>query len=451
MDETTFSPELDDVIRQSYGAPEIRSKFVDHTYNDLMMRADQKSTRTARKILRLRFGLGLAAVLFLFGLIFGQMPEGQALAESIRHFFTIATVTEIPVTDPNLLNTPTLAPTFAVTLAPAVETKPTKTPFPTPEGFTLEDTQACQTDPYGYRCKIAWAEKKAGFDLKEFPSDPLEMRFDELYIEDGNEVWIRYSRVGGGSYLSLVQGPDHGLNKFGVGVPEDSIQQVMVGEYPGEYVAGTFGVGMGETSYSWKQDGGKYSLLWSDGERLLEIISHGCVGITHYCSEEELINLALSLVDESEPSNGPRADYLKSVEEAEEISGFDVLEPGLLPEGFKFSYGKYDKEKSEIKLSYKPVDSEQFHFADLEIWQIPLDQYNSSSSDHWVYAIGEPVNINGQSGKFIDHRDSNGKFYSGSVMWQTDKLVVILTISASDAYGGTFTRDQVLEIARSVK
>ncbi|MHB1384724.1 MAG: DUF4367 domain-containing protein [Bellilinea sp.] len=451
MNKTTLSPELDDVIRQSYEVPPVRSEFVNRTYDDLMKRADRKSMRSNRTVLRLRFGLGLAAVLLLFGLIFGQMPEGQALAESIRHFFKIAAVTEIPVTDPNLLSTPTLAPTFAVTLAPAVNTEPTKTPPPTPEGFTLEDTQACQTDPYGYRCKIAWAEKKAGFDVKEFPSDPLEMRFDELYIKDSNEVWIRYSAVRGGTYLSLVQRPDNGYTKYGVGVPEDSVQQVMVGEYPGEYVAGLFAVGMGETSYSWKQDGGKYSLRWADGERWFEIINFGCVGITQYCSEEELINLALTLVDKSAPFNGPRADFLKNVKEAEEISGFDVLEPGILPDGFKFSSGRYDKDKSEIVLSYKPADPDQWHFANLEIFQIPLDRYSYPDSSDSDNVTLEPVNINGHSGTlFFDH-EGNDKYIFGSVKWQTDEWVFILTLHATDAYGGTFTREQVLEIARSVK
>lgn len=450
MNKTTYSPELDDVILQSYGVPEIRSEFVNRTYDDLIKLADQKSMRSNHTGLRLRFGLGLAAALLLFGMVFAKMPEGQALAESIKHFFKISTVTEIPVNNPELLNTPTLAPTFAVTLAPAVNTESTKTPFPTPEGFTIEDTQACQADPYGYRCKIAWAEKKAGFEIKEFPADPLEMRFEELYVADSKVVQISYARVGGGSFLYLVQGPDYGFNKYGVGVPEGSVQQVMVGEYPGEYVAGTFGVGPGETSYTWKSSG-KYSLRWSDGERWFEIINFGCVGITQYCSEEELINLALTLVDESTPSNGPRADFLKNVKEAEEISGFDVLEPGILPEGFKFSSGRYDKDKSEIVLSYKPADPDQWHYANLEIWQIPLDQYSYPDSSDSDNVTLEPVNINGHSGTLFFNHEGNDKYILGSVKWQTDEWVFILTLHATDAYGGTFTREQVLEIARSVK
>ncbi|MHB1118896.1 MAG: hypothetical protein ACYC11_02420 [Bellilinea sp.] len=449
MNKTTLSPELDDVIRQSYDVPPVRSEFVNRTYDDLMKRADRKSMRSNRTVLRLRFGLGLAAVLLLFGLIFGQMPEGQALAESIRHFFKIATVTEIPVTDPNLLNTPTLAPTFAVTLAPAVNAAPTNTPLPTPEGFTFEDTQACQTDPYGYYCKIAWAEKKTGFDIKEFPADPLEMRFEELYVEESKVVWINYARVGGGAYLHLVQGPDTGFNKFGVGVPEDTVQQVVVGEYPGEYVAGTFGVGMGETSYSWKP-GGKYSLRWSDGSRWFEIISFGCVGRNEqFCAAEGLVELALSLVDEPIPSEDPRADNLTSVEEAEAISGFPLQEPQILPEGFSFHHGTYDVQLAEIRLNYG-ANGYDLGAVSIILRQIPNDQFWLNSGETWDEFPGERVDINGQPGIY-DTQISNNT-YSYHVIWQSDKLIIQLWIDTSELwYGATFTREQVLEIARSVK
>lgn len=449
MNKTTYSPELDDVIRQSYGVPEIRSEFVNRTYDDLMKRAEQKSMRSNRTGLRLRFGLGLAAALLLFGMVFAKMPEGQALAESIKHFFKIATVTEIPVTDPNFLNTPTFAPTFAVTLVPAVNAAPTKTPPPTPEGFTADEYDACKTDPNSYTCRIAWAEKKAGFDIKEFPADPIDKRFENVLVTNG-EVRINYKRVGGGDFLQFIQGLGTEFSSMSGSVPEESIQQVMVGDYPGEFVQGLFAVGPGETTYSWRTDGSKFSLRWSDGERWYEIIQMGCVGgVEYYCNADGLIRLALSLVDEPVPSEDPRADNLTSVEEAEAISGFPLQEPQILPEGFSFHHGTYDAQLSEIRLNYG-ANGYDLWAVSIILRQIPNDQFWLNSGETWDEFPGERVDINGQPGIYSTHISNNN--YSYDVIWQSDKLIIQLWIDTSELwYGATFTREQVLEIARSVK
>lgn len=443
MNETVNRPELDEIIRQSYGVPEIRPEFIKSVRHDLMKRAAQKSTSNPRRSLRLSFGLGLAAALLLLGLIFGQMPEGQALAESIKHFFKITTQTEIPLTNPSDFAIPTYAPTFSVTLAPAVIAVPTKTPLPTPEGFTLDDTQACQTDPHGYRCKIAWAEKKVGFEIKEFPADPQDMRFEELHVEESKFVYISYVRVSGGSLLYLIQGPDLGYTKYGVGVPAEHVQQVMVGEYPGEYVAGGFGIGPGETSYSWKS-GGKYSLRWSDGEREFEITSYGCSG-GRDCTAEELTELALSLVDEPVPSGALRADHLKSIEEAEQISGLTLLEPKMLPEGFSFHHGTYDAELGEVKLYYS-ASGYELGAVSIILRQIPADQFWKNSGETWEEFSGKAVDVNGQPG---DYQSSGENSYS--LLWQNRNMVIVLDVVSTEWYGGTFTEEQILEIARSVK
>jgi hypothetical protein len=53
MNKWTSTPQFEENVRQSFGAPEIRSEFVDQVYGDLMQRADAKS-RKSRPLLGLR-------------------------------------------------------------------------------------------------------------------------------------------------------------------------------------------------------------------------------------------------------------------------------------------------------------------------------------------------------------------------------------------------------------
>ncbi len=427
------------VMRKAYAVPEIRSEFVNRVHAELMRRADSQAVKVARKGFVLRFGLGFAVVLLL-AMFFAKAPEGQALADSIKHFFKIATVTEIPITEPNLLVTPTFASPFAVSLAPAASA-PTEAPLPTPEGFTLAKTQACQTEPYGYACKLAWAEKKVGYDIKELPTDPAEYSFEGVYVQGINDVQINYERIGGGSYLYLLQGPGGEFTSLGAGVPEDSIQQVLVGKYPGEYVVGIYAAKPGETAYKWVP-AGKYSLRWADGERWYEINAYGCVGREDLCSAEGLIKLALSLVDQSVPAEGPRADHLVSFAEAEQISGLSLLKPAILPEGFVFDYGTYNADLKEIRLNYHPIGYDP-GVAEISL----LQSLQQNPGGTWDRFTGETVDINGQTGKYM----SNDAF-THAVVWQSGDLEIRMLITLSDLwYGGTFTKEQVLEIARSVQ
>ncbi len=435
---------MDEIIRQSYGVPEIRPEFVNHTYDILVQRAGIKSTHSARKVIRLRFGLGLAAALLLFGLIFAKMPAGQALAESIKHFFNISTTTEIPVPNPDGIVAPTHASAFQVTLLPADLAAPTDTPVPTPEGFNAFEYEACKTDPSSYTCKIAWAEKKAGFDIKEFPADPIDKKFENVYVTNG-EVWIEYKRVGGGDFLRIGQGLGSQFSSMSGSVPEESIRQVMVGDYPGEFVQGLYAAGSGETVYTWKTDGSKFSLRWSDGERWYEIIQMGCVGIEHYCDAEGLIQLALSLVDQPVPANMLRADNLKSIQEAEEISGLTLLEPKMLPEEFSFHHGTFDAQLGEIKLYYS-AGGYDLGAVSIILRQIPAEQFWKNSGETWQEFTGKDVTINGQDGLY---QSSDGNYQS--LIWQSGDMMIVLEVVSTEWYGGTITEEQVLEIAQSLE
>lgn len=437
-----FTPHpLDDVIRRSYDVPEIRPEFVSAFSADLMQSANKRAAKNTSRNLTMRFGLGFATIALLLSIFFTQAPAGRALAESIGRFFKVSSVIEIPLGNPNQVAMPTYAPTFSVTLVPVASNGLTETPLPTPEGFTLVDSRACEVEPFGYTCQLAWAEKKVGYDLKELPKDPTEYRFDKVFVQGNNDVQINYERIAGGSYLYFLQGQGSEFTSTGTGVPADAIQSVMVGENHGEFVAGVYAVAPGQATYKWYPDS-KYSLRWADGERWFEINVSGCVGREDLCSAEGLIEVALSLVNQPVPTEGIRADHLTNFTEAEQISGLSILKPTILPEGFVFTYGTYDAALKEIRLNYDPTGYEP-GVAQISLWQSLIEDPAVTLNGF----TGETFDINGQPGKY-----SSPDNFTHTIVWQSGDLEIRMVVTLSDLwYGGTFTKEQILEIARSVK
>jgi len=436
---------FEEIVQNSYNVPPISGEFYGKLYAEVMSHAGNMQTVRKNSITRLRFAFGLTILLALVFLFMVLTPQGKAFAESIKHLFVTTDITEIPIDDPNIIASPTFVPTFEVTLIPATESG-VKENFISPEIASLSSSDpVCEEDPKGYSCQIAKAERKVGFDLKELPADPYTFKFSELYITQSDEVWINYERIGGGSYLLLYQAIGDMSSMYG-SVPEDSIQEVKVGEYFGEYVIGNYFSDSSSSSYKWGYHG-TYRLRWTEGERKFELRHDGCVDLRYeFCtSPEQLIRIAEALVYQPEPRSELRADYLKSPEEAALISGFTILTPTILPEGFVFDHGTYDTELKQIRLSYTPT-SYVPGTAELLIVIRPLLEISANPGENWS-TEGESVVINGNQGFY-----SSDGLYNHAVSWEEYGMQFNVSIYTSEiVFGGGFTKDQVLEIARSLQ
>jgi hypothetical protein len=446
MNRENMNTKFEELVQNSYNIPSISGDFYNNLYAELMSHAEKKRASPKISSIRVRYALGLSILLALVFLFIAFTPQGKAFAESIKHLFVTTDITEIPIDDPQTVASPTFVPTFEVTLIPATESE-VKENFISPEIAVLSSTDpACEEDPNGYSCQIAKAERKIGFDLKELPSDPYTFKFSELYITQSDEVWIHYERVGGGSYLLLYQAIGDMSSMYG-SVPEDSIQEVKVGEYFGEYVVGNYFSDAPSSSYKWGYHG-TYRLRWTEGERRFELRHDGCVDLRYeFCSSspDKLIRIAESLVYDPIPSSELRADYLKSPEEATLISGFTILSPTILPEGFVFDHGNYDTDLKQIRLSYTATSSDP-GTTEILIVIRPLIEIAANPGEDWSVE-GESVDINGYPGFY-----SSGSPYNHAVSWEENGMRITISFYASEtAFGGGFTKDQVLEIARSLQ
>ena len=190
--------------------------------------------------------------------------------------------------------------------------------------------------------------------------DRKGMKFSKVTFDPDQQVFeTEFIVISGGGYLYLRQGNGDFLagsewNK----APADAIEQVMVNGNYAELVSGGFVVYPNATSAVW-EPGGSLVLRWREGGLWFSLEKLGDPCPIEWITEEEIIKLAGSLVNERQVDAFPPLDpeYLTSVEAAEKLAGFDVLAPTLLPEGYELKRVVWADEV--VRLLYGPKSSSQ--------------------------------------------------------------------------------------------
>jgi hypothetical protein len=395
-------------------------------------------------------GFVIIAVLVLFSLV------GEALADNLRHLFQPVSADELPTLSSELLATPTFAPTFVVTLSSVQEVSPQGKSPPSPMEAIPETTtsdaisqvpnnslNACHTDPYGYTCQIDKAERITGFDAREFPADPPEFRFSKVYAEPGY-ISIEYKVIGGGGYLYLNQGMGKDFPTFTGAAQESAIEPVQVGDNPGEYLEGNYVYG-GEYNQTTWLPCCRQRLRWTDGENWYELDKVSAMPQTDYMTRDVMIQMATELVNQPDPLQSPRLDYLVSLDEVIQVVEFSIITPTLLPDEFNFDYATHDRDLAQLRLNYSPPDGEGI--ARIVILQTPIDKVHLAPGDNGEPLEGESVDINGNAGIYFSTDP-----YSHTLTWKSGEIRIKLLVYSSEIwYGGSFTKDQILEIAKSMQ
>lgn len=245
----------------TYAIPEIRFEFVNHTYDELLQCADQKSIRSTRQGLRLRFGLGMAASLIV--VVFFLTPQGQALAQEMLQFFTRAENNELPVQS------------FPLTPLPVSGTR-------TPNPASIIDANL----------EITEVELQAGYDVFEPSWIPSNLTFAGASIEDPIivRIFYRYMDTNG---LVFRQEPVPGAkdcelcNMVG---PEASVAEVAIGNTTGEYVEGVWK--LTEQGPVWESDPYLKTMRWQMNGMAFELLY---MGPPDTLSMEDMIAIAESI------------------------------------------------------------------------------------------------------------------------------------------------------------
>ncbi len=319
-------------------------------------RLEARPRPQGKAALRPRLGYaGLAAVLLILaGTIFFLTPSGRGVAQSVMRFFSVAESDTLPL------------PTGQPTEAPP----PTRTPAPTQIAALQEVTPAGQAlPPQSYpsatpapqgNLTLDEAQALAGFELRVPGILPPGYRLDNvIYDPQTGEVMQFYG------FHPYMAGEQFILHQR-LSRPEDvigasaEVKQLTIGGMVVEYVGGSwFNDASGDTE-TWQPASIFHTFCWMEGGAYftLEILfDDNDTWSPAYWTEDgmsAMVEIVMGLRDDFPALLN--ANYLLSVEQAEQISGLDLLAPAVLPEGFIFARGVYDAETGLVGLFYQPED-----------------------------------------------------------------------------------------------
>ena len=391
------------------------------------------------KQLRLAIGFGVALVLVI--LIFTLTPVRETFAQVMQNFFKIKEIEQVATYPAEEFKTPTNAPTFAATISTI---EPTSALVLLPDPTQDPTLSSCYEDLNGSACKIAQAEKRAGFDAKQFPSDPEGLRL--AHVESNtNQIIMEYHYINHGNFLFLKQGIAEEFPDFG-GVPEDAIEDVLIGYFPGEFAAGMY-VNVGDPPIVQWLETDRYRLRWMEGNHWFEIDS--ITGMPPdpgtYGDRDRLIGMAMSLVFQAEQQD-LRPEFITNIQDAALLAGFIPQEPQVLPQGFQFDHGEYDEELNTLSLIYTH-GGENLLYGAVTLMQTTHETMALNPTLFQYDLEWEEVSINGFSGRYYSTDD-----FHHLANWTTNEATFLLEIWINKwDYGATMTKYQVLDIANSVR
>lgn len=264
------------------------------------------------------------------------------------------------------------------------------------------------SDPAGrYTCQVGKAAAAAGFTPWQFPAALPGMQFEHTDYHAG---WTALWYTGEAGGLGVVQS----LENFAAreqdtwfSVPAGAIQRVTVAGQPGEYVKGEFTARPGESQATWDANSMQERLRWKNGGYWFQVVKWG----EPYLSPQQVADLAGTLRN-APPSAGsiPQSGgeetanvYYKSVAEAEAAAGFDLLEPGLLPEGLSFSHARIAPTGNSVMLFYGDFAPDKIHIIGpvLVVTQSrPVNASNEYLSLYPPEAL-QNVQVKGSPGRWI--------------------------------------------------
>jgi hypothetical protein len=425
-----------------------------------VQQGDKMNTTKSRRIARV--ALAILTVITLLALAF-ITPQGRAFAQRLFQFFSIAESKSFIVPNNQVLPAPatlTAVPGYILqleTVEPVIDTE---------QATSLPDL-SCESpeSASGYYCQVKAAESQAGFDAKEFLYDPKGMKFSRVIFDPAiNEINMELVVSTGGGYLYLRQGmgdfpfPNDEWSK----VPADAVEQITVNGQYAEFVSGTFVVYPNTNSAIW-ESGGQLSLHWRDGNRWFSLEKLGDPYPIEWITKDEMVKLAEGLVYDRPLDAVPPLDpeYLKSVEDAEKLAGFDVLAPTLLPVGYELKRVVWADET--VRLLYGPKSS---HGNTLNIFMGPIANHQAGPCSECPPGTDEIVQVGLWQGWYSRGIFETGQAVEGQptpipvwqadarhwqLVWNTDTLWISMFYMPSSDYGGEMNKATLIKIAESLK
>lgn len=347
-------------------------------------------------------------LLAVLGMIF-ILPQGWAWAKNFIRFF-LPTKDQIAIPTQNSVNLVEITPgVMQPTLTPASSWKP---------AFA----ETCG-ELFAPRCSVEQIQQLVSFQVKSIAVVPAGLQF--IGATGGPEgVTLIYQRNDPYSIISLTQSPMLTEENQTVLVGSSAVvEEILINSVDGEYVKGGYFHLGGDTETHWDPSAELQSLRWEENGILYTITLTGSNDFTPQMLDKiGLTNLATSLTDQVTPiANELDVVEMKSISEAEQEAGFEVIEPSWIPEGYLFKYASYIDESKTICLVY-------FHPSDIAMGSFsnpPTPSLTIAESKKEVLPLPEDLTMQGldQDQVFLETadvrvggtRDEKGLYVYGSL------------------------------------
>jgi len=402
-------------------------------------RIEQVQPREIKNKSRLKLTVAMFVLLIIT--TFTVTPQGRAWAQEVMQFFRKINSATVQLSDEQTKQMYEINTQYDLPLVPVF------VPTVSPEMAAIAGCETPQKSQ-SYRCQIALAESKLGFDLKELPEKPIDWEFKSIYFNIDLDIAVisydldvKRTDYTSASSLVLTQGISSTLNSSNLygnnpwdAVPVDKVEPISIGTHKGEYIKGRF-YGVPDTNMlRWSDEFKEQRLAWSEGTRWYMIAFWPNPNVADTMGRDQLIHLAESLVtspiETTEPVN---PDHLTSISDAEKISGLDLKTPTLLPLDIDFSYARYFPDEQLVRFIYGPNES-----LTIDAWEGgPVDYKKPLGKYEFTCNI---VNMNGNDAFYCFFEGTNPRsflwwhsnginyqmYYDSFSRWQIDREKMLL-------------------------
>ena len=314
-----------------------------------------------------------------------------------------------------------------------------------------------------FYCQLSQAAAAAGFTPWQFSSLPSGISFQGSDYRPGLTNLL-YSN--GQQQLSVLQSSTQAsllqADVVWSSAPVSAIQAVDVAGSPGEMIQG-----MPSSPSTWDPESAVERLRWENGDYWFQIVATGSPAPEQ---SQDLITIANQLTpDESlaqlgrQPTPRPPQDYAEAytnLSDLEAITGFDVLEPAVLPEELSFSHARYIPDPGIVMLFYGSFGPDLVHSSGpvLRIHQWMKSRGSLEMPKDYPPEAIKSVAIDGYPGFLIIGALHTQMAVVGqptpaptwledgslSLRWQTDTMEYFLGFSPSN-FGARFNRGRFAE------
>lgn len=390
--------------------------------------------------------VGLVVILALISFFLFTTP-GRVFAAQILGLFTRTSGDTFSLSEPEIQRLNALSTPVSEFLLPLVDV------YAAPQTGLDLSIPGCQDvlTYESYSCQVRRAEKKVGFDIKEFPYLPNGWAFASVIpIPESQQVTLIFNS--GSGYMVFEQG----IGEFPVNyfpwenVPEAYVEQVEIGNLQGEYVEGWFVVNIDQKQAVWDPSGFPLRLAWRDGQRWYEITEWVGPEKPSFLPKEKFIELASNLVDSMVSEDKQNLDRIHFTEIAGTVAGFDLQVPLKLPLGVQFSHAELDENNSVVTLFFQgnariviretpAIEKSRLHLSNIK-------------NEATAVMIGEKL------GYLLIHPKESlvpTRWGYGDALyfltWEMDGLILEMTFYKDNTTGGIIHEDGLVAIANNMQ